>query len=778
MNEFSGWLLDVYTDPEEGAVIWLVGNDGQRYRFYQAFPVTFYAAGPDDQLRSAWQYLKKQPGPLRLARATRQDLFKGPITVLQITVPIAAEQPRVFRNLARSFPQLDYYDADVAFPLRFAAQYRSFPLARCHIQADETGRLTQMEVLDTPWDLNPEPPPLRVLAVEPDCDPGHGQPACITLRYGRFDCRLLLSDERMLLIGLNAVLRQYDPDLILTHWGDTWLFPLLLKLSEKHRIPFNPNRDPKCEVLQRKEKSFFTYGQIVYRGQQVQLFGRWHVDAHNAMMFGDYGMEGVFEQARVTGLPVQTMARNSPGSGITAMQIIMALQKGILVPYQKQQAESFKSAAELINADQGGLVYQPIIGLHRDVGSIDFFSMYPQIMEHYNVSPETVGLLGDDAVPIPALGISVDQSKRGFVPDTLAPLLKKRYMFKEWLLTLDPRDCRYKSYKARVTALKWLLVVCFGYLGFKNARFGRIESHQAVTAYGREVLLHAKEAAEDMGFTVLHMYVDSLFVHKPGASKVEDYQLLLNEIVKRTGIPISLDGIYRWVAFLPSRLNDRVPVANRYFGVFQDGSTKVRGIEMRRGDTCQFIADTQKRLLAILAEAPSLDELPSKLADIAIFLRNTLRRLRSGGIPLSELLVTQKVSRSLNEYRTPSPAARAAAQLERIGKSTRPGQHVRFLFMLGKPGVWAWDLPDQPDPRSVDMARYEVLLIRSVSTILQPMGITEMHIKEWVVLSGGYSSTPWQIPASKLQYEAPIYHLLSKRPSAGPAHLLMVSGGG
>jgi len=38
-----------------------------------------------------------------------------------------------------------------------------------------------------------------------------------------------------------------------------------------------------------------------------------------------------------------------------------------------------------------------------------------------------------------------------------------------------------------------------------------------------------------------------------------------------------MDGVYRWVVFLPSRVNERVPVANRYFGVFQSGEIKVRG---------------------------------------------------------------------------------------------------------------------------------------------------------------------------------------------------------
>ena len=33
----------------------------------------------------------------------------------------------------------------------------------------------------------------------------------------------------------------------------------------------------------------------------------------------------------------------------------------------------------------------------------------------------------------------------------------------------------------------------------------------------------------------------------------------MDEIVARTGLPIALEGIYRWVAFLPSRLDQRIP---------------------------------------------------------------------------------------------------------------------------------------------------------------------------------------------------------------------------
>jgi len=102
-------------------------------------------------------------------------------------------------------------------------------------------------------------------------------------------------------------------------------------------------------------------------------------------------------------------------------------------------------------------------------------------------------------------------------------------------------------------------------------------------------------------------------------------------------------------------------------------------------------------------------------------------------VPLSALVVGQKLSRALEEYRSPSPAARAAAQLQAAGKSTRPGQRVRLLFTLGEPGIYAWDLPDPPDPASVDVARYTTLLLRAASAVLGPLGLSEADLRQRVV---------------------------------------------
>jgi DNA polymerase-2 len=477
----------------------------------------------------------------------------------------------------------------------------------------------------------------------------------------------------------------------------------------------------------------------------MMLLGRWHIDIANAVMYGDYELEGVLEMARVTGLPVQTAARVSPGTGISAMQMRTALEREIMVPWRKQQAERPKSARMLLHTDKGGMVYQPLIGLHRDVIEIDFTSMYPAIMVYFNISPETVGSYVGTALPVPELGLQIDRDKVGLVPETLRPLLDKRIQLKTQLLDMDHRDIRYARYKSWAAAYKWLLVVCFGYLGYKNARFGRIEAHEAVTAYGREALLRAKDAAEDLGYTVLHMYVDGLWVQKNGVRTVQGAEPLMDAVLERTGLPIALDGIYKWVAFLPSRMDARVPVANRYFGVFRSGEVKVRGIEARRHDTPRFIKKLQLDIIDLMGKTHPA-HLTACLPEITGMLQDQVADLRAGRLPLEALLVTQTLSRELDEYRVPSPVARATQQLAAEGKHIRPGQSVRFLYTRGRPGVFAWDRADQADAKGVDTERYITLMLRAAHTVLQPLGVAEETLRLWVLGNAGYGAPPGYLP--------------------------------
>ena len=746
MTEIKAWFLDIYSpqisksQPAPGQIeklcVWLLNENGERRMAFATLPAIFYASGPASRLRQAWMFLQSDPESPCLNRTERRDLFRSqPLTVMSIQCSGHTSQIRVFWRLQQMFPDLDYYDADITPSLRASAVWGVFPLAYCSVKIDENGILTHIVPLDTPWDIDPVPVPLRILELEPNVDPLHNEPDAISVSFERYHYKFPLNPARPMLANLTSLLRRYDPDVILSTWGDTWLLPKLLEMADTYSLKGQDglplNRHPRAGPTYRKEHSYFSYGQIVYKGQQVQLFGRWHIDRNNALLYKDLGLEGVLEFARVTSLPVQDAARLSPGTGISTMQILTALRQGILVPWRKQQNEAFRPASEMFSRDQGGMIYQPTPGLHTNVAGIDFVSMYPSLMVRFNISPETAGRLPADPDNLGRFGDNVEDNRNepaGLVPQTLSPLLEKRIILKTRLAQMPRWDPRRLSDQARAMAHKWLLVTCFGYLGYKNARFGRIEAHEAVTAYGRETLMRAKESAEDLGCNILHMYVDGLWIQHPEWKTPADFQVVLDEVADRTGLSISLEGIYRWVVFLTSTQDKRIAVANRYFGVFQDGSLKVRGIEARRRDTAEWVSETQMAILEKLALAPDASAISSYLPAAIEVVRRALISLMAGKVPLEKLVLKHRLSRVIEAYHSPSPAAIAAQQLLTAGKELKPGQSVRFLYTMGVPGIAAWDLPEAPDPKRINTARYRTLLLRAAKAVLEPFGVPDLGV--------------------------------------------------
>src|SRR5690242_8547362 len=231
MKEYIGWLFDLYAHPSRGIVLWLVGEDGKRYFFRQGFEITIYVAGPFPQLRELWRFLKAKP--VKLARTQRDDLYAGVQDVLEVRVASPAIYPELFREVSECFPELTYYDADIPLVLRYNAAHNVFPLAYCRLLAEPDGTLISITALDSPWTLNPKAPPLRELNIEPDVDPSHAPPQCLLIDYDCFHFRASLDNPRELLLLLNNILRRYNPDIILTSFGDNWLFSYLEELSQR-----------------------------------------------------------------------------------------------------------------------------------------------------------------------------------------------------------------------------------------------------------------------------------------------------------------------------------------------------------------------------------------------------------------------------------------------------------------------------------------------------------------------------------------------------------------
>ncbi len=736
-NTYRGWLLDVYADRQDGAVIWLVGENGKRHRFTQSFPVSFFAAGPAEMLRDLWVFLQNQNIALHLSRVSRKELFDGNMDVLEVWIQNPALQSAVFRIAHEHFPELDYYNANIPFAIRYHAVFNLFPLAFCTIEANRTGEILQIETSDVRWDINPKLPPLRILAIQPNTNPGQFAPSLIKVSYNNQRENISAADPIELLRRVSQLIERYDPDIIATEYGDKWLFPYLFTIARKTHLPFNPNRDRAKRAIQIKESTFTSYGRVVHRDQQTLLLGRVHIDGQNSMLFKDHGLFGFCQQARITGLPLQKAARRSPGGGFTGMQIRTALENDILIPVNKKQRERFKSVAQLLSADRGGVIYQPAIGLHRDVAEIDFFSMYPSLMKKWNVSAETVGIEGNNTFQVPGINRPIMQDSQGIVPTILSPLLDLRHKAVDAIKATKNLEetARMETISDTLKGLGW---VSYGYQGFSGNRIGSIEAHEAINAISRELILRAKEVAESEGFLILHMYVDSLFIQKQGADQPEDYTALIKEMGDRAEIPLKLEGIFRWIAFLPSKLDDDIPVPNCFYGVFQDGKIKRRGIMARREDTPLFIKEIQLRAIELFAQETEFDRLPLHIPKVIHYLREQYRQLLRGEIPLSQLKIARTLSKGLLDYRAPSAPARAATMLAKTGKHLGAGQMIEYLHLNGKPDVIPWDLSTETDLGNLDYEFYKKLFIRAAAEILTPVGVDQRTLISWLEGVAGY----------------------------------------
>ena len=237
-----------------------------------------------------------------------------------------------------------------------------------------------------------------------------------------------------------------------------------------------------------------------------------------------------------------------------------------------------------------------------------------------------------------------------------------------------------------------------------------------MTAYGRDKLLCAKETFEAAGFTVLHGLTDCLWVQKPGldsrrggpacppsgertqgcaptrgnslsltaaqyGAELED---LCAKVFRVTGVKLALEGVYRWIYFMASKQDPKRPVATRYFGVFADGSLKVRGLMCRRRDTPPFVRQAQEAMLTKMAQAATPGELAALRPELEEMAEGFRQRLREGGINPQELVITRVLSQPLADYKVDTPTALAARQLEAAGIHIQPGEKVRYVHREGK----------------------------------------------------------------------------------------------
>src|SRR5216117_2600223 len=500
--------------------------------------------------------------------------------VLEVEVDGDREAVELARKLEQvgRYSKFRFYDIDVPSPQMYLYRKGLFPLA--FVEAEETSRGVSWTLKDSRESIDYQLPPLREIELQIKTEKIRKvrsfEDKLASVHFTRDKREMLViesSDEVDKILGLVQAFRAEDPDVIVTHGGDSFIFPYLARRAQElgilDQLILGRDISP-LRVYEVQGHSYFSYGKILYRDTAARLLGRLHIDGHNAFISTDCGLEGLFEISRTCIIPIQRASRATIGTNMTSLQLYHAFKKDVLIPWNKNQPEELKDSEELVNADRGGFIYGPATGIHDQVGELDFTSLYPTLMRDKNLSGETVNCKCCLKPPsrVPELDYNICSRQIGIVPQSLDILLRRRRSYKKQKREIKDDQLREK-FDQRQSALKWILVCSFGYLGFKNARFGKIDAHIATCAFSRVFLDRAVALAQARGFKLVHGIVDSMWLTKTDATAA-DYEELCAVIRKDLELPLSFERQYKWIVFLNSKTDPQAPVLNRYYGIFQD----------------------------------------------------------------------------------------------------------------------------------------------------------------------------------------------------------------
>jgi DNA polymerase I len=546
-----------------------------------------------------------------------------------------------------------------------------------------------------------------------------------------------------------------DPDVLVCSSAE--IVPALFEASRRTGVDLQLGRLPGYEQLA-AESTFESYGRVGHSPARYSVPGRVILDRSNSFLLGHSSLAGLLDLVERSWKPLQEVGWASIGNVLTAIQIREARERDVLVPWNKWEPEAFKDVHTLHAADRGGFTFQPDVGLHEDVVEVDFVSLYPRIICEHNISPETI--LCDchaDREDVPELGYNVCD-RPGFLPDVLQPLLDDREGWKAELADVDavealppgtreraaaaylerdgdgdPVDAladRRDDLAAKSSAIKWILVSCFGYQGYRNSKFGRIECHEAINAVARDVLLTAKEHAEGRGWRVVHGIVDSLWL-TPVEPDHAPLSAVTDAVSAEIDIALEAEAEYDWVAFVPKRGSD-AGALTKYVGKVAGGEGyKIRGVEARQRSTPAFVADVQRDLLDVLDEHRA----PEPVCEA---LRGAIADLHAGRVEPEDLVITKRVSRRLAEYSqsTRTVAALRRYQLAEVERS--PGQDVHFVVVDdGARGRERVRLPFEEVGR-YDADFYATLLVRACESVVSPLGWDRSDVRRYLTGEENY----------------------------------------
>lgn len=406
------------------------------------------------------------------------------------------------------------------------------------------------------------------------------------------------------------------------------------------------------------------------------------------------------ERSRLTGMPPDRVSASIASFDFVYLSELA--RRGIVAP-------TVGSSQTPGPPTSGGHVLEPVPGLYRNVLAFDFRSLYPSIIRTFQIDP--LGLLAspvEQSNPIVAPNGAAFRREHGILPGILDDLMERRKL-------AVARGDKIASH-----AIKILMNSFYGVLGTPACRFASPDLANAITGFGRDLLLWSKEKVENQGYKVLYGDTDSLFVLSDAAGPEAARSLgsllagRLNEqltsYIRRTWdveskLELRFEQLYlRFL--LPAMRHGTGGARKRYAGLVDlNGRTEVVfvGMEAVRRDWTDLAKQVQREIYQRLFH------------DLAVegYLRDIVRELRTG-LHDALLIYRKALRKEIDSYVASTPPHVAAARKA----SSRHGGVISYVITSNGPEPWE----ERKSP--IDYEHYVQKQIRAVAEpVLSLLGL-------------------------------------------------------
>jgi DNA polymerase elongation subunit (family B) len=328
--------------------------------------------------------------------------------------------------------------------------------------------------------------------------------------------------------------------------------------------------------------------------------------------------------ARVANIPVPQAA--------TSRQVSIWI-RSILHQFLRDNNILIPTSAELRRDEiprriQGALTFPPKAGVYFNTVVTDFESLYPSLIDAYNLSHETINCPYPDHnhTPVPGLRHYVCHQRRGIYALLIGALKDLRiYWYKPLARDQTLPLVDQRRVKAMSQLLKMLLVSSYG-VTIRIHGLSHPSLAEAITAYGRFSLQTAWDLAINQGLQPLYGDTDSLFLNNPRESQVKK---LISSIKQQLHLDLAVEARYS-LCILPQTMKT-------YIGIRQDGSVDIKGVSAIKSNAPLFIQQVFKACINALANVHHCEDLNQHKPRLQKIVHDAIQKLKAGQIPLADL---------------------------------------------------------------------------------------------------------------------------------------------